>query len=229
MALNRELRSVRRAFPGADARTRGAWRVSGIGPRRAAGTACELFAAGHATVACVGLAGGLSPDLECGDLVVGDAVLDAEGTELAVDGRWAEAVMARLRGQLPVPRGVIYSASAVVAEPRAKQDLFRRTGALVVDMESAAVVRAASVERRCVLTLRVVADGHDHALSQALLDLVDAHGNLRTGVALPRMLSSPGLVLDALRLAAQVSRAERALRRALALLGPDLACSHATR
>ncbi|MDP9095047.1 MAG: phosphorylase, partial [Pseudomonadota bacterium] len=82
-----------------------------------------------------GLAGGLDPGLMPGALVVPAAVL------LGAD-RWDAdiAIMQRLGGTTP---GSIYGGGQIVASAAAKAALHARTGAVAVDLESAAVARTA--------------------------------------------------------------------------------------
>ncbi len=224
VALNREFRCVRSAFPRASAAERSAWRVSGIGPKRAATAAGALLERGHRALACIGLAGGLNPALGSGDVVIASAVVDDAGERLVPDVGWRTRAIDRLRDRVPVHLGDVHSVSSVVADATAKHALYRASGAMAVDMETAAVVRVANAHAARVLALRVVADEQTFSLSRALLDLVDAEGNVALGGAWSRFLTSPRLTANALRLAARVRRAERRLTDALSVLGPDLAC-----
>jgi 4-hydroxy-3-methylbut-2-enyl diphosphate reductase len=114
----------------------------GMGPRRAAAAAARVrpgVAGRHAAVAVAGVAGALVDGLDPGDLVVADRVLDESG---AVVARLPSAALlgAELaRRGLVVRIGAVVSTDHVVHGRAARADL-ARTGALAVDMESAALL-----------------------------------------------------------------------------------------
>jgi 4-hydroxy-3-methylbut-2-enyl diphosphate reductase len=89
-------------------------------------------------LAVLGVAGGLQPDIDPGDVIVASEVRDRHGRHVL---RGAAPLVARLRAL-----GLRVHSGPVVSQPRiagsADRARLRRTGALAVDMESAAIVRA---------------------------------------------------------------------------------------
>jgi nucleoside phosphorylase len=160
-AALRDLRpaALPRAWQGRTARG-AAWLVvqTGVGPTRAAATAAAVPPA--RIFVSAGAGGALAESLTAGDLVAADAilVLDPHGREthrLAAAGAalaaWAAACGVRIR------TGPIASSPVVLATPAAKRAA-AATGAVVVEMESAAVARAAASRGIAHADLRAVVD-----------------------------------------------------------------------
>jgi nucleoside phosphorylase len=187
---------------------------TGIGVDRARAAAGAVGPARGFLVA--GCAGGLTDGLATGDLVVADGIvpLDAAGgagSRLAVDAaRLADALAA---AGIRAARGDLVSSPVVLATVEAKRAA-AACGALVVEMESAAI--AAEAARRGIPFhgLRVVLDGVAEAIpgTPALVDATT--GDLRArGVA--ELALRPAAWLTVARLARQSRIAESALHRAL--------------
>jgi adenosylhomocysteine nucleosidase len=188
---------------------------TGVGMERARTVAAGVPPA-RAFLAC-GCAGALADWLRAGDLVAGDAVtaLDAAGRpaeRLPATGV-ALAAWAVARG-FRVHRGVIASSPSVLSTARAKAAA-AADGALVVEMESAAVAAEARARGIPFVVLRVVLDGATEELGP-LVDAIDpATGDLRPRRALAALGPRPWLWPTTVRLARQTRIAERQLRRVM--------------
>ncbi len=113
---------------------------------------------GAAPVAVAGIAGALAPDLRPGDVVVADEVRGPDGTRLLPG---SSLLAARLRRDgLTVRCGPVLSVDHVVDEP--ERGRLAAAGALVVDMESAALLR--DLPDGPLAVVRVVADAADGRL-----------------------------------------------------------------
>jgi adenosylhomocysteine nucleosidase len=136
-----------------------------------------------------GLCGGLAPALARGELVVPAAVLDGEGRRHAVAGS--------LPGR--AARGEILTVGSVLATPEAKSQLYAKTGALAVDMESGPILAAAEARGWPALVVRAVSDTFAESLPAGLLDALDAGGRVRPARAALALLR-PGTFWRALGL-----------------------------
>lgn len=160
--------------------------VTGPGPVRAARMAAQVLDASRpAGVICAGLAGGLRPVLERGHLLAAHTVLDhATDETFAADPALLEAA----RRCAPRPQagseatsgfreGVLLTHDRVVGTASGKAALSHRADA--VDMESAAVARAAAQRGIPFLALRVISDTAEEDFPFDLNDYIDGQGNVR--------------------------------------------------
>jgi len=153
--------------------------LAGVGPRRAAAAAEGLLAAGATALASWGSAAALAPDLTAGALLLPRSVVAADGEVLPVDAAWQRRLLECLAAHLPVGTGPMAEVRAVVATPADKASLRRRTGAVAVDMESAAVARCARQAGVPFVVVRAVVDGANTALPSVALAALDGLGRLR--------------------------------------------------
>jgi 4-hydroxy-3-methylbut-2-en-1-yl diphosphate reductase len=151
-ALGIEARAVRRGILGIPGAT---VLCTGIGPRRAARAAARAarWLPAAAPVAVAGFCGAVGDGVRPGDVVVATEVRDEAGA-VPLPG-WATLVAALRRCQLPVHAGPLLTTARPVLHRRQREAL-AAAGALAVDMESAAAVRALPGHPTAVL--RVVSD-----------------------------------------------------------------------
>ncbi|MGH8862975.1 MAG: 4-hydroxy-3-methylbut-2-enyl diphosphate reductase [Jatrophihabitantaceae bacterium] len=125
----------------------------GMGPERVRAWLPQLAALAPDALVVVGVAGGLDPSLRPGDVLVATEVRDEHGRIVL---RGAAPLAAELRRMgMRVRTGPMVSCDHVVGSAAARERL-AATGALAVDMESAAVVRAAGGVPTAVV--RVIVD-----------------------------------------------------------------------
>jgi adenosylhomocysteine nucleosidase len=230
-ALAWEARAVVDGLQGAEVLGSRAWRgylgdgaavrvlQIGIGQERAARAAASAVQA-RLFLSC-GCAGALSGGLHAGDMVVGDGVLglDAAGTaaESFAASPAALATWCAERG-LPVRIGPVAS-SPVVLSSRDAKSRAARTGALVVEMESAAIAAAARARGIPCAVVKVVLDESGDAVALPGVDLVDAEtGELSMPRGLAALALKPQSWPVVVRLARQQRIAERRLRAFVAVL-----------
>lgn len=172
---------------------------------------------GWAGIISFGCAGGLDPDLACGDCVVATAVLTQDGL-VATDPDWSRALLDRLPGARP---GLLAGADAPLATPAAKAALWRDAGAAAVDMETHAAALAARRHGLPFAACRVVLDPARRTVPAAALAGLDTGGIWPVLLGLAR---APGQVAAVCLLAGEAWVARRALLRARARLGAGLGC-----
>ena len=127
--------------------------VMGVGIRKArAGTSFIIQKFKPRIIICAGLGGALSPDLNVGDIVLGEAVVSLrkdEEKELFND--------ISLLG-VEYKKGAFLTESRFINKPQEKKRLFEASSALVVDMETWGVVEAAVQSGIPVVSVRSVSD-----------------------------------------------------------------------
>jgi adenosylhomocysteine nucleosidase len=163
-------------------------------------------------VVSAGVCGGLDPALRVGDLVLPDGVVSDAGVRLPVTGSTAQRTAAA--GGASPRGGVMLTSSRIVGTPEAKAALRAATGAVAVDMESAAILEAAAARGCSSLVVRAVSDDAREALPEELMRLMGADGRIRGGGILA--LARPRVLGHALRL-------RRSTRQALASVADSLA------
>ena len=197
---------------------------SGARPARARAEAARLLAEGAVGLVSFGLAGGLSPALAPGDLVLADVVVLPDGERIATDPAWRMRVLAAIEAGGGTPHQVAVAGSdRLLATSAAKRALFATTGAVAVDMESHAVAEAAQRAGLPFVVLRAIADPADQALPRAATVALGPGGEVRLLAVARALLATPAELPALLRVGRQSRRALAALRRVVLLAGPALA------
>jgi adenosylhomocysteine nucleosidase len=158
--------------------------AGGMGCERAARAALQLVRAGARALLCWGVGGALDPSLRCGDVVLASEVIcDSPlvlqlaalrptvlplNARLRTSDRWRAQLEAQLLRRGAVTQGTILTRTELACEAMLKARLFRETGAVAVDMESAAVGVVASLHGLPFMVLRVIADTAADSLPLAL-------------------------------------------------------------
>ncbi|MFE9401354.1 1-hydroxy-2-methyl-2-butenyl 4-diphosphate reductase [Streptomyces sp. NPDC006530] len=155
---------------------------SGMGPRaaeRAMTRALDAAAMRDAAVIASGFCAGLVPGMHPGDLIVAEEARGPAGTTVCTDTEVLAKALAEALPGRTVHTGPLIGSDHVVRGPE-RADL-RATGAIAVDMESAATLKAAQqTGSRPVAAVRVVVDAPEHELVRI--------GTVRGGISAFRVL-----------------------------------------
>jgi len=174
---------------------------------------------GVAGVVSFGLCGALDPTLKVGDLVIGEAVADADDS-FEADAAWA----ARIAVLLPEAKvGRFARAERPVASAAEKAELRQRTGAIAVDLESFPVARLARWFGVPFAVVRAVSDAADRALPPAAQVGLGVDGRPAIGPVFASLRANPWQIGALIRTALEAEDGFHALERARQLLGPRLA------
>ncbi|MEU2223585.1 1-hydroxy-2-methyl-2-butenyl 4-diphosphate reductase [Streptomyces sp. NPDC018347] len=157
---------------------------TGMGPRAAERSVSRLLAGpapADTAVLATGFCAGLAPGMHPGDLVVAVETRDPRGTVPCVGTELLVKELVRLLPGRTVHTGPLTGSDHVVRGPE-RSDLLA-TGAIAVDMESAATLLAAvRTGPRPVAAVRVVVDAPEHELVRI--------GTVRGGISAFRVLRS---------------------------------------
>lgn len=203
-------------------------RISGIGSENARGAAQTLIDAGAAALVSWGYCGGLDPQLTCGTLVLPDTVIAADGTIFRADPEWRTRLLRLLAERLTISGDSLAESAEPVADVRCKRALFERSGAVAVDMESAAVAGIAARVSVPFVAIRVVVDSARRGLPQQVLRAVDRSGNLRPARMAAALVAHPREWPDVFRTACDARTARRTLSQVRTATGARLAFDDAT-
>lgn len=153
-------------------------------------------AKGSDWVIMAGLAGGLDPALDIGQIVVEDC---------------PEPLQTRLCCR----HGRIHTAQGIASTVAEKAALFRSTGALAVEMENARVRQWSDQAGLKFIGVRAISDRADQTLDPAVLRLVDKYGCPRPARIAAALVRRPSLAPALARLGRSSNRAALALGAAV--------------
>ena len=196
------------------------WRLclSGVGARHADAAARELAQGGADSLLVWGLAGGLDPERRSGDVLLPEEVLNGAGARWQADLDWGRSLASLLDGGFRMSRGPLLQSPKVLAGAEDKRRAHLASGAVAVDMESAAVASVAAELELPFACIKVVCDDSTTGIPPAALAAVDERGRTR-GWALTRSLvSRPGQLGALLRLQRAFGAARRSLNDVARLL-----------
>lgn len=213
--------------------------LAGVGMENAFLASQWLVAEGVVALGVSGVSGGLDPDLEPGELVLADSVIqESDNTCKQVwegNSKFVEIVYAALIAKgIPAYRGPIITVQKPVLSARNKQVLFTKTKALATDMESAAVAVVANKAGLPFFALRTMCDVATRTVPIEIFDCLNQAGNVRLFHLFRMLLLKPPLVSDLLRSKRDFAVALATLRRAWHtpirdslpfLLPPGIACT----
>jgi adenosylhomocysteine nucleosidase len=199
--------------------------ATGLGIPRAADTArraLQAFAAADLVIA-TGLAGALSEELQPGDLVLADSLIlaaerpgPAPVTIATTPGDLARFKAALEAHPLKFTTGTILTAAGILKDGAAKRAAQATTGALAVDMESAAIAAEANRRGMRFACVRAVLDTVDEEIVGA--ELAGPDGEVRPLAAARLVLRNPAAVIGLARMMRSLNRATAALANALEAL-----------
>lgn len=190
-------------------------RLSGARPTRARNGVEALIEAGVDGILSFGTAGALNPDLQPGAIVVGESVLDPNGTSYVCDSEWVKTMSDALSTQ---PVGV-YAAEYVMGVD-AKAKLFADTGRMAIDMESQHVAKLAREAGIPFAILRSVVDPVEFEFPEFVLDSVRPDGSVSLLPIIAGLCIQPWLTGRLLDLNKYNNAAMGTLSSATRILGP---------
>ncbi|MEV6117096.1 1-hydroxy-2-methyl-2-butenyl 4-diphosphate reductase [Streptomyces sp. NPDC052109] len=157
---------------------------TGMGPRAAERSVTRQLAIpplADAAVLATGFCAGLAPDMHPGDLVVAEETRDPRGAVACVGTELLVKELVRLLPGRTVHTGPLTGSDHVVRGH--ERSALLATGAIAVDMESAAtLLTAVRAGERPVAAVRVVVDAPEHELVRI--------GTVRGGISAFRVLRS---------------------------------------
>ncbi len=196
--------------------------ISGVGPRRADLASRRLLEKGATALLSWGSAGGLSPKLSPGSLILPRIIIGSDRSVYHVDSSWHKNLCSRLEGQVDFHTGPLAESPTVVRTRAEKAILSQQTGAIGVDMESAAVAAVAQEARVPFVAVRAVADSTDITLPNSALNACDEFGRLDFLELIRGIAARPTELFPLIRLARDYRAAQRTLTLVARLTGRNL-------
>jgi adenosylhomocysteine nucleosidase len=186
---------------------------SGSDPVRLRSQLARLDSTGLRAVISFGIAGGLDPSLNPGDVVVATAVL-------AEDGAWkvpagvVSTMVERVRASgIGVAQGALVGVDEPILLPSAKAAVRRETDAIAVDMESHIGAAYAAANDLPFAAIRVISDPAMRALPPLAKQALKADGRIDFGAVLTGIARAPSEISTLIRAGGDAGRAFAGLRR----------------
>ncbi len=196
-------------------------RLAGMGPDRAGRAADALVVEGTTALISWGCAGGLQGSILPGTLILPEKILTSDPEPFFVDISWRERLLRRLQGHLDIVTGPLIESRNVLSSSLEKTALFEKSGALAVDMESAAVARVAAAAQLPFLAVRAISDSARWAIPPPFLDATDVFGRVRHFQLLMGLARRPQLLPSLIRLGVSFRAAQNTLTTVARLTGPQ--------
>lgn len=162
----------------------------------------------------IGYAGALQPELNVGDLVIADTIIEEkEKGEYSPDTGWFNrAKNISCPDDVKAIAGGLLTVDNVIHDSMSKQELGKQYNVKAVEMETSAIAKVAEEKKVPFLSLRVISDRMD----QELLDsssFLGSDGEISTLKAGWYVLTHPGSIKSALSLRTQTQNATRSLTK----------------
>ncbi len=187
--------------------------ISGIGAEHAARAAGMLVKLGVRGLVSWGTAGALSPELRSGDLVLPDVVHTTDGQRLHTDTAWIRQLRQMLAGEtVSLLGGTIAESQAILDTAAAKFSLGQTNGAVAVDMETAAIMRAAAAAGLPCIAIRAIVDECTDVVPSEILKHMDHYGRPDILKISGVLMRNPGLISAMVRLARAMNAATHTLK-----------------
>jgi hopanoid-associated phosphorylase len=186
---------------------------SGSDPDRLRNQLSDLDPTGLRAVISFGIAGGLDPLLEPGDVVVATAVI-AEERAWKVPATVVSAMADRVRASgIAVTQGSLVGVDEPILLPTAKAAVHRETDAIAVDMESHIGAAYAADNKLPFAAIRVISDPAVRALPPLAKKALKPDGRVDFGAVLTGIARAPSEISTLIRAGGDAGRAFAGLRR----------------
>ena len=181
----------------------------------------HVIARGAHAIMSFGIAGGLDPSLQVGDVIIASEVFSFDDELFPTDGKWLE----NLRAALPDTKMGRFAGSDVLAlEPMLKESFYHQSHAMIVDAESHIAARTAQQYGVPFVGIRAVSDDARQSLPPAAAFALNDEGRIDYSAVMLSLLDEPSQWRALIRTARDTNTAMKALLRCLELLGPGLGC-----
>jgi adenosylhomocysteine nucleosidase len=157
-----------------------------------------------------GIAGGLTPELRAGNVVLSTEVVSEVGRWQAADPLFRTRV-ARLAASIGAVEGPVLGTSRIMSSTAEKRRTWAETGALAVDLESDVVARVAASAGIPFVVVRTIADTADRELPPAALIPLAENGTPKLARVLASVMRRPRQVAALVGLARETRAALAAL------------------
>jgi adenosylhomocysteine nucleosidase len=165
-----------------------------------------------------GVAGALDPQLDVGELIITNAVIDNESQYFRFDPDRLSSLTRTLKSLNPKVGGLLYSTKEAVPLATEKQELHEKFHAEVVDMESAAIAKVAYDAKIDFVAIRCIVDRADCDIPMVATSTLKENGEVDIFQLLASLAQNPRQIVPLMRLGFNYYSALRHLKKAATLL-----------
>ncbi|MGR9072084.1 MAG: phosphorylase family protein [Gammaproteobacteria bacterium] len=191
---------------------------SGAGPENAFNAADRLIERGADRLVSWGCAAALDGELKPGDLAIPGELISESGRIFTPHQGWRRQIVRLLEEKRTLYSGRLSESSTVVSSHEKKSILRDRDRSGVLDMESAAVAKAAAAHGIPFVAIRAIADTASMNLPNAVSKSMNADGIVCLPNLLFHLAGNPSEIPALVRLALSFHSAKKTLRSVAARL-----------
>lgn len=154
--------------------------ISGVGANQATRAAAELINRGATSLLSWGTAGALATHLQAGDVIIPTHSLTQDQQRYTMTPTWQQRLYqhAHTLGGT-VHQGPLLHSDTTIQHCHYKQQLFNGSGAIAVDMETAAIAAFAATRQIPMACIRVIVDPAHFNLPQLATCAINAEGQIK--------------------------------------------------
>ncbi len=184
---------------------------SGAGPENASNAAQNLLDKGCSKLISWGCAAGLADGLLAGDLCLPELLISENRQYFPVHSEWQQQTMSLLAYLQPIHSGPFCTNNTIVSWSRDKKAIHQSTGAIALDMESAAIAKIAEQKSIPYLVIRVIADTASMNLPAAITKSLDEKGQINNNKLVLNIITNPRQIPDLIKLGLHFQSAQKKL------------------
>jgi len=192
---------------------------SGVGYEKAKKNALSLIGKKVDGLVSFGLAGGLSPSLESGMLVL-PSEISGMGHLISVSEKWRQSLLACFHETVSLSAGPMVHADRVMTNAVDKNEMFWKTRSSACDMESFGIGEVAVEYDVPLLIVRAVSDPVDLTIPPWMPGLLDHQGGVKKLELCRQLLAHPRDIATLWHLARASNKAFKCLKNVSRLAGP---------
>jgi len=194
--------------------------ISGIGDEQARKAADTLISHGADALLSWGCAGALSAELQCGDLLLPGSITMQEKDAVSIDPQWHARLYRVLSDNYHPCTDALAASAGIITTPAQKLALHQASGAVAVDMESAAIGMVARNAHIPFIVIRAIVDDVDTTIPACINKAMDEYGVINHAGML-RLLLHPLSWLRLIRLRRQFKATKSTLSLVAGTTGLD--------
>ncbi|MGI9229117.1 MAG: hypothetical protein ACR2P9_04570 [Gammaproteobacteria bacterium] len=188
--------------------------VSGAGPDNATAATRLLLEQPMDCVFSFGVGGALSSRLTPGTVVLPTTIWDWQGGQHLLDNAYRDALLHSLSTTaLSICNDALFCTDTLIDTTSRKQILHERNACGAVDMESAAIVAAATEHGIPAVAVRIIFDTAATDFPPPIADNTGDFGQVNLSGMLPALFKYPSAIPTVIQLARDFSRTKKSMRQ----------------